>query len=657
MGSSGSHGSAELIAERVEFSRKLGVQKDIVLHGGGNTSVKTVENDHTGRVIDVLRVKGSGSDLATIDSHGFTGLRMDDLLAAMNIESMSDVEMAAYLRKSMIDPSEPSPSVETFMHAFLPQRFVDHSHADAILVITNTKLSDSEISSLFPDVIVIGYHQPGFKLARSFLNSVRNIPEGTRGVILRKHGLFTFGETGEESYRRHMEIVEEARKILSGKVTGNVFDSAYPKSESEKFLDEIRVIRGSLSVNSRKILLLNRSREAVEIACSSQAEKFSSSGPATPDMLIRTKYDYLYVPDEEGVIKRIQEYAEKYTRGYEKYVNGRYPMHDPFPSIIVIRGFGIITSAISRNECRIIMDQFMHSIQVNAMAEKFAGHSFISQEESYEMEYWPLEEEKLKKVKPKPLQGKISIVTGAASGIGYTSARELSINGSLVFALDLSEDVMGAAKKLSEETGNEVIGIRCDVSREEDVISAFRKVVEESGGVDILFNNAGILRSASIESLKISDLDQHYNVNARGAFLMTREAFRIMRDSSLGGNIVFNITKNLLHPGPEMLSYGSTKAMAAQMCHYVAKEGGKYGIRANIINPDKVFRGSLIWENGVLEARAKAKGQTVQEYKTANLLRREVLPEHVARILLSLVDEDIFGVTTDAMIPVDGGVL
>lgn len=656
MGSSGSHDSAGLLAQRVEFSHRLGVQKDIVLHGGGNTSVKTVEKDHTGKEVPTLRVKGSGSDLATINEKGFTGLRMDDLLAAMNIKSMTDVEMASYLRKSMLDPSEPSPSVETFMHAFLPHRFVDHSHADAILSITNTVLSDREISELFPEVIVVGYHQPGFKLARAFLDSVRDIPDGTRGVILRKHGLFTFGETAEESYNRHMEIVGRAREILAGKVRGKLFDEKFPRADPEAFLDSVITLRGALSGLSRKILVVNRSKDALEIACSSQAEKFASSGPATPDMLIRTKYDYLYIPDNTGITKRVEEYVSKYRAGYEKYVGGKYPMHDPFPSIIVVRGFGIITAATSRKDCEIVMDQFMHSISVNSSADKFAGHSFITAEASYEMEYWPLEEEKLKKAAKKPLQGKVSVVTGAANGIGYVAARELSKNGSLVFALDLSDEVIRSAGKLTEETGNKVIGLKCDVSSEEDIRVAFRKILEESGGVDILFNNAGILRSSPLESLTVKDLDQHYAVNARGAFLMTREAFRIMKDSTLGGNIVFNVTKNLLHPGPEMLAYGSTKAMAAQMCHYVAREGGKYGIRANIINPDKVFKGSLIWENGVLEARAKAKGQTVQEYKTSNLLRREVLPEHVAGVLLALVNEDVFGVTTDTMIPVDGGV-
>jgi rhamnose utilization protein RhaD (predicted bifunctional aldolase and dehydrogenase)/NAD(P)-dependent dehydrogenase (short-subunit alcohol dehydrogenase family) len=647
----------ELLKECVEFSRKIGVQPDVVLHGGGNTSVKTEETDHTGKSVKVLRVKGSGSDLSTIDENGFTALRQDDLLAAKKIREMTDIEMADYLKKSMLDPSQPSPSVETFMHAFIPNRFVLHSHADNILALTNTDLSDSQLMEMFPGTVIVPYHQPGFKLARAFMDLVENLPSGTRGIILRKHGLFTFGETGLESYEKHMELINEAGKILKEKCGDLRMNPTMPVADRNLVMSAVPGLRGKLSSISRKVLLIDSGEEASIISRTKEAEMLWNAGPATPDMLIRTKYDYLYVPSIGEIDSLIDQYVRKYTQEYEMYVGGKYPMHDPYPSIIVIRGFGVITAATTWKECRIIMDQFLHSFRVNVASSTIGGHSFISREASFEMEYWPLEEAKLKKFVPKPLQGKISLVTGAANGIGYVAARTLAANGSLVFALDLSPQVEESASRIEKETGSRVIGIRCDISSEEDVRKAFQTVIGMSGGIDILFNNAGILKSAPLTDISAEELDRHYRVNARGTFLVTREAFTIMKESGLGGNIVFNITKNLLHPGPEMLSYGSTKAMAAQMCHYVAKEGGKYGIRANIINPDKVFRGSLIWEGGVLESRAKAKGQTVEAYKTTNLLRREVLPEHVANVLLALVNEEIFGATTDAMIPVDGGVL
>ena len=647
----------ELIRDCVKFSRKLGSQNDLVLHGGGNTSVKTEEIDHTGRKLSVLRVKGSGSDLATIDEKGFTGLRMDDLLAARGIRTMTDLEMEQYLRKSMIDPSEPSASVETFMHAFIPRRFVFHSHADDILSITNTDLSDQELHNIFSDTVIVPYHQPGFKLARAFIDLVSDFPESAIGIILRKHGLFTFGDTAEEAYNRHMDIIEKARSTIRKKCGTLEIGGKYPQADHEHVAGYIPRLRGILSGERRKILMISYDEEAMRIACSAEAEAFWNAGPATPDMIIRTKYDYLYASNPEEIEEKVREYVHTYRSEYEKYIGNRFPMHDPYPSIIVIRGFGIITAATTWKECRILMDQFLHSFKVNLTSSRFSRHSFITREQSFEMEYWPLEEAKIRKFRPKPMQGRISIVTGSAGGIGYVCARTLSESGSMVFALDLSDKIEEAAREIEMDTGNHVVGIKCDISSEKDVAETFRKIVESSGGADVLFNNAGILKSAPITEIQADDLDRHYRVNARGTFLMTREAFRIMRDSGLGGNIVFNITKNLTHPGPEMLSYGSTKAMAAHICHYVAKEGGKYGIRANIINPDKIFRGSLIWQGGVLESRAKAKGQTVEEYKTTNLLRREVLPDHVANVLLALVNEDIFGATTDAMIPVDGGVL
>lgn len=656
--SSGPHpANSELLKECVDFSRKIGVQPDVVLHGGGNTSVKTEEYDHTGRSVKVLRVKGSGSDLAKIDESGFTALRMDDLLAAQKIREMRDVEMADYLKKSMLDPSQPSPSVETFMHAFIPYRFVVHSHADNILSITNTDLTDSQITDLFPGTVIVPYYQPGFKLARAFMDLVENLPPNTRGIILRKHGLFTFGNTGKESYEKHMALINEAGSILRKKCGDLSMNPQYPVADRESIMASIPHLRGILSKMSKKVLLIETGEEALTISRTKEAKEFWNAGPATPDMLIRTKYDYLYVSSIEDIDSQIESYLNNYTQEYKKYIGEKYPMHDPFPPIIVIQGFGIITAATTWKECRIIMDQFIHSFKVNLASSRFSKHSFISREASFEMEYWPLEEAKLKKFVPRPLQGKISVVTGAANGIGYVAAHMLARNGSMVFAIDLSQQIEESASRIEKETGSRVVGIRCDISSEEDVKRAFQSIVDRSGGVDILFNNAGILKSAPLTDISAEELDRHYQVNARGTFLMTRETFRLMKNSGLGGNIVFNITKNLLHPGPEMLSYGSTKAMAAQMCHYVAKEGGKYGIRSNIINPDKVFRGSLIWEGGVLESRAKAKGQTVEEYKTTNLLRREVLPEHVANVLLALVNEDIFGATTDAMIPVDGGVL
>lgn len=641
---------------RVYFSHKLGADSSLVLHGGGNTSVKVEETDHTGKRIRVLRVKGSGSDLAVITEKGFTGLRLDDMLSAENIDTMTDQEMIDYMRKSMIDPSEPSPSVESFLHAFIPHKFVDHSHSDAILSITNTDLSLEEIEKIFPNVVVLPYMPPFFNLAKSLLSVIRKMPSDTEGIILSKHGLFTFGNTGEESYDRHVKIVKAAEDYAKARTRDNIYQKRYDEVSDEEVFSIIPKIRGALSEQRKKILHVENTGIGKVIATSAEAELFPENGPATPDMLLRTKYDYAYVKHPAEAVEVIKNFIKKYETEYSEYVKG-FPMHDPTPSIIVIRGFGFITTGISSREARIVRDQFVHSMRVNSTAMRIGGNSFITRKEAFDIEYWPLEEAKLKRFKPNFLQGSVSVVTGAASGIGLEVARKLAENGSAVVACDLDPAVTEVSKKMGAETGSPVMPAILDISDESKVNDLFRNITREFGGVDILFNNAGVLISSPIENLSAEELDLHYRVNSKGSFLMTREAFKIMKEQGLGGNMVFNITKNLTNPGPGMLSYGSSKAFAAHISHYVAKEGGKYGIRSNIINPDKIFKGSKIWENGVLESRAKAKGQTVEQYKTQNLLRREVLPEHVANVVLSLVNEEIYGATTDAMIPIDGGII
>lgn len=642
------------IEELVKYSRLLGKDKNLVLHGGGNTSVKVMEKVHTGRTIEVLRVKGSGSDLATIDKAGFTGLRMEDLLQAKSKASMSDFEMMSYLKKSCVDPSEPSPSVESFLHAFISRKYVLHSHSDAILSITNTEFTQEEIEKILPNVLVVPYIPPGFKLAKNILDKVENMNENVKGLVLSRHGLFTFSDSAEEAYNNHLSIVEAANKYIMEKAGPRSLKQVFDHNDSlEEYLP---LIRGLVSRNIKKILEIDTSAEAKEIACSAEAEKFQKSGPATPDMLIRTKYNYLYLSDFQNIEQKILSFVDEYKKEYETYVKD-FPMHDPYPTIIIARGYGIITAGKNSKEAHIVMDQIKHSVYVNWAASRISKQHFITRAEAYEMEYWPLEEAKLKKDKPKLLEGSVSIVTGAASGIGLETFRVLSRNGSVVVAVDLDQNLGNISNDISKETGSVSFPVVIDLGNDAAIQNAFKEIVKKFGGVDIVFNNAGVLKSEIIENISVETLDLHYRINGRAPFLVSREAFKIMKKQGIGGNIIFNISKNLTHPGPGMASYGSSKAFAAQMCHYFAKEGGRFGIRANIINPDKIFKGSKIWENGVLEARAKAKGQTVEEYKTQNLLKKEVLPEHVANMVLAMVNDHIFGATTDCMVPVDGGII
>ena len=642
------------IDERVRTARMLGKDPELVLHGGGNASLKTVEIDHAGREIKVLRVKGSGSDMATIGVSGFTGLRMDDLLPAEKIEKMTDIEMMDYLKKSMVDPSEPAPSVESFLHAFIPFTFVDHTHSDHILMLTNSGMSADKISSILGHVMVIPYIPPGFILAREMLSTISKLTPDVRGIVLEKHGLFTFGETATESYEKHMELVGKAREYVKSQCEDRIYDKKFIEPvEVDSILPEIR---GKLSAEFKKVLLVKKDGDALEIAQSSQAQMYQKSGPATPDMLIRTKYNFLYIDSKNNVLDRILEFAAEYRKEHSEFVSA-YPMHDPYPSVIIVRGYGIITAARTLKECTIIMDQAVHSMRVNSVAGKLGKQEFISRKEAYEMEYWPLEEAKLKRFKPKPLEGNVCIVTGAASGIGYETFLKISENGGNVVAVDINSDVIKISEEINRKYGVASVGKIVDISDRKAIEKMVEEVVLKYGGVDVLFNNAGILKSEPFEEITPDTIEKHIAINSMAPFVLSQKVFSVMKKQGTGGNFIFNITKNLTHPGPGMASYGTTKAFSAQLSHYIAKEGGKFGIRSNIINPDKIFKNSKIWDNGVLEKRAEAKGITPEQYKRGNLLNVEVLPDHVANMVLAILNDDIFGATTDAMIPVDGGII
>lgn len=637
----------------VYSSRLLGSESDLVLHGGGNTSVKTDEIDHTGKRISVLRVKGSGSDLSAMKRSDFTGLRLNDLLAAKDLRAMDDLQMESYLKKSMTDPEEASPSVETFLHAFIPFKYVNHSHADAILSLTNTELTDAELKKILGNVVVIPYISPGFALGKAIADRADEI-KSSDGVVLRNHGLVTFSDSVRESYEKHIRIVTSAENHLDRTIIGPVFTRKFDSTEinEAKFLPRLR---GILSRNSKKILKIRTTGLAAEIALSAEGEELCRLGPPTSDMLIRTKHEFLYVDRPENIEADIEQYIKNYQEDHVKYA-GSYQMHDPYPCVILVRGYGIITQSTSARESEIIMDMALHSFTINGKSLHVDKHASISKAEAYHMEYWPLQEAKLKRRGKEKLEGTVSVVTGAASGIGLEAFRELASKGSQVVAIDIDPAIGKISEEVYRESGRQNLPACIDLSDEDAIESTFKRAIREFGGIDFVFNNAGILKTAPLDEITTSEMDRVFAVNGRGTFIVTREAFRIMKEQGIGGNFVFNITKNLTNPGAEMAMYGSTKAFAAHLSHYVAKEGGKHRIRSNIINPDKVFRGSKIWEGGILQSRAKAKGQSIEEYKTQNLLGIEVLPSHVVGVMMALLDEESFGATTDAMIPVDGGI-
>ncbi len=643
----------EELGERIRTSRLIGSDENLVLHGGGNTSVKLEVIDHVGRSIKALFVKGSGSDMSRIDESGFTAMRQDELLLARSIQKMGDEEMISFLRKCMMDPTQNTPSVETFLHAFIPFKYVDHSHADYILSLTNTELSDEEISRVFNGkVLIFPYFQSGFELAKRFNDMiVKEDLQNYDGVILRNHGLFTWGSTAEESYRKHVKLISEAESFINTKWKG-IPEGELPADAEEKMFKSLPELRRALSRKERKILTWERSPEAVGYSLSELASSNSTLGPATPDMLIRTKMDYLYLESLENAGSEIEKFAAKYEKEFREYVSSDLQMRDPYPCIVVIKGYGYVTAGNSKKDSLIIADMARHTFKVNHIASSISKNRFITRKEAFELEYWPPEAAKLSRRKELPLTGYIGLVTGAASGIGKATFIRFIEEGVGAIGGDVSEGVVG----LVEQFKGMGMGLVFDISDESSVKNAIMKIVLDFGGIDIVFNNAGYLHPANLDEIEIEDLVKHVNINSIGTFIVTREAFRIMKRQGMGGCFVFNVTKNVTNPGPGMTSYGTSKAFVAQLSRYVSIEGGKYGIRSNVVNPDKIFRDSAIWQGGVLESRAKSKGISVEEYKKGNLLHVEVLPEHVANIVVELVKDEVFGATTGTMIPVDGGI-
>ena len=643
----------KLLDERVATSRSLGSDHNLVLHGGGNTSVKLRVRGVTGKDISAIFVKSSGSDLNTINAEDFTGLRMDSLMEAKLLESMSDQEMSSFIKTCMLDTDQAFPSVEIFIHAFISSKFVDHSHSDFIVALTNTDLSDSEIADIFKEkVLVIPYAPPGFQLARFFLNiiSERDL-SNFAGVILRNHGLVTWGKSARESYEMHLKLVEEAKRHIESKWKG-IASREFEKEKEDSFLGFLPKLRGLLSAEKKKILTWDYSSEAVGFSFSPEAEKFQDLGPATPDMLVRMKKRFLFSDDISKIESEIDDFVKSYEGDYKRYVPLGREMHDPYPSVLVFRGYGVVTAASTKKEADILRDDAIHSFRVACAAGAIAKNKFITDQQCFDMEYWPFQEAKLAKKKRKELEGYVGLVTGAASGIGKVTFQRLVKEGILTVGGDIDQRV----SDVSKEIGEDAYGIKFDISSETSVKGAFRDIIKNFGGIDVVFNNAGYLKPSSLEDTSLEDLRKHVEINSVGTFLVTREAFKIMKSQGAGGSFIFNVTKNVTNPGEGMMAYGTSKAFAAQLSRYVAIEGGRYGIRSNVINPDKIFRESKIWEGGVLENRARAKGISPDEYKKGNLLHIEVLPDQVANMVIALIKESVFGATTGTMIPIDGGI-
>lgn len=658
-------------------SRLLGEDPALVLWGGGNTSLKVTETDFRGHETSVMRIKASGSDMKSCTPADFPALRLDDILPLFERESMSDEEMVAYLGRCMLDPAAPRPSIETLLHAFLPHKSIVHSHADAVIALTKNGNAEPSLEGAFQGAVgVVQYLRPGFALAKQVGEAARANP-ALKGVALSNHGLITWGDTPRAAYDSHIELVAKAEEYLCQAAQGT---SAFggrkrqPLDADERRSKAARIgptLRGVVGSGSRMVLRYDDSQEVLEFVDSARGRELSAIGPATPDHVIRTKGAPLWaeVDSSEGaaslqsqLTSAVDDYIAAYTRYYEDHSDGSVPMLDPCPRIILVPGLGMWSAGRDAHAARISGEMYLHTIDVIGSAEGIGGYTSIAKRDVFEAEYWPLELYKLSLAPPeKELERQVALVTGSAHGIGEALARRLAAEGAHVVVTDLDQAACQAvADELNQAHGDgRAIGLRMDVTNEDEVTAAFEQVRLTYGGLDILVSNAGIAPVGALDQLPLRDWQRAMDINATGHFLVARQAVTIMREQGLGGSLVFVGTKNVPSPGKDFGAYSASKAAEVQMAKVLAIENGEYGIRCNIVNPDAIFQGSALWSEEVREQRAQAHGISVEGleefYRKRNLLQAAITAEDVAESVLFLAGPRS-SKTTGAMLPVDGGV-
>ncbi len=632
---------------RVYSSRLLGSDPSLVLHGGGNTSLKLTQNDLFGEPEEILYVKGSGWDLATIQAAGFTPVRMAHLLKLARLESLSDSEMVNQLKTHQIRASAPTASVEAILHAVLPYRYVDHTHADAIVTLTNSTDGESRIRELYGDrLVVIPYVMPGFDLARMVAERFpHEAHAGTLGMVLMNHGLFTFGDTAQASYERMIRLVDEAENYLRKHDAW----SLEPKSR-ETHIDypALAELRRNISDAAGFPVILASHRAPAEMSfCQrSDLEAISQRGPATPDHVIRTKRLPMLGNQVADYVAAYQHYFELYASGARTPVE----MLDPAPRVVLDPTLGMLSVGRSSCEAGIVADIYRHTIEIIQRAERLGGWRALPAKDIFEVEYWELEQAKLRKPgSPPAFQGEVALVTGAASGIGRACADSLLNRGAAVVGLDLDPAIA-----FLHDDSDAFIGIACDVTDEQAIQSALQQTLLRFGGLDMLVLNAGIF-PGGCPVAELSDETWHrvLQVNLDANLRLLRETHPYLKLAPNGGRVVVIGSKNVAAPGQGAAAYSAAKAALNQLARVTALEWAPDGIRINSLHPDAVFD-TGIWTEEVLAARAAHYGMTVEAYKRRNLLGTEITSRDVAELVCELCDRR-FAKTTGAQIPVDGG--
>ena len=601
---------------RVYTSRLLGLEHDLVLHGGGNTSVKTEATNLFGEKEQLIYIKGSGWDLTSIEATGFAPVRISSIKRLAQLDQLSDTDMVIALRSAMTNPDAPNPSVEAILHAMIPFTYVDHTHADAVVTISNTPDGEHQVRQLYGSrVLVVPYVMPGFILAKQVYEMTRDTDWAQLdGIVLMNHGVFTFSDTAKDSYNKMIQLVTQAEEYLNR----HAFIPAAGAVESPKDPLVLAKIRQAVSriKGQPMIAAVDSTPQAVHFSNQPDVKSIATRGPMTPDHVIRTKrVPVVLGKDPIGDINR---YADEYRQYFNRHTNGQLKMLDAAPRWAVWPGFGTIAFGADTKGVRIVSDIVSHTTRAIRQAQKLGGWQALGEKDLFEMEYWELEQAKLLKAKlDLPLQGKVALVTGAASGIGLACARRLCDQGASIIAIDVDQKVM----QLFNQAGT--IGFVCDLTDRSSVNETVNKAALRFGGFDILVSNAGIFPdSQPIATLSPNIWDRSLAVNLTSHQTVLSECVPYLELGFEPAVVVIG-SKNVPAPGPGASAYSVAKAGVTQLARVAAIELGAKGIRVNVIHPNAVFD-TGVWTPQVIANRASEYGLSTEAYKTQNILKTEV---------------------------------
>jgi rhamnose utilization protein RhaD (predicted bifunctional aldolase and dehydrogenase)/NAD(P)-dependent dehydrogenase (short-subunit alcohol dehydrogenase family) len=657
-------GIARDLALRIYSTRLLGADPKLVLHGGGNTSLKTRARDLLGNEIEVLRIKASGADMATIEAEGLPAVRLAPLRDLRALEAIADEKLLAIERANLIDPAAPNPSVEVILHAFLPHKFVDHTHASAVLSIIDQPDGEKKCADVFGGRLAfVPYLMPGFGLAKKAIEIFERA-QPSDGLILSKHGIVTFGESAHEAYERMITMVSLAEGFIARNSEPRILVTLW--REPEPIAAIAPIIRGAFSQKDEKIegawrrLVLDfRGGPMVLSALQSDLACLAEGGVVTPDHTIRTKNWPLVLPHadagkldgfahatREAVGAFVGRYRDYFAR-HNKYAGGAKQELDPLPRVALVPGLGLFGLGRTKRDAAIAADIAEEWMAVVGDAERIGHFESISEADMFDCEYWPLEQAKLGARNEPPLAGQIVAVTGAAGAIGGATAKAFATAGAEVALLDLN---LAAALEQAKTIGGSPLAIACDMTGGGSVRAAFDQIAAHFGGVDIVVSNAGAAWQGRIGDVDEDILRKSFELKFYGHQRVAQAAIKIMRAQGTGGCLLFNASKQAVNPGPNFGPYGIPKAALLALMRQYALDYGAEGIRANAVNADRIRSGLLTEE--MIASRAKARGVSEKDYMSGNLLGREVTAEDVAQAFLR---QALALKTTADVTTVDGG--